>query len=84
MFAIDFGKVRTKIKELEAEDSEQFQKIRLILSIANDVADFTHICKLPPIIADYHLDDKEEIHSYHLIATKADMISFLKSKNINV
>jgi hypothetical protein len=81
---MDLAKMHSKIEELEAGDPEQFEMIKFILDVANKIADIDHICQLPPIVTNYHLDDEEEIHSYKLIATWTDMISFLKSKNINV
>jgi hypothetical protein len=80
----DIAKADSKIKKLKKSNPEKLTHIRHILSVANQVADYRSICKLPPVTVDQHVEAGEEIHSKGLIATWPDMVSFLEGKAFNV
>lgn len=79
---MDFFKIGEKIADLQKNHPEQFDAIRSVLNVAEELRDPESICKLPKITSDQYVDDKEIIHCQKLIAKWSDMISFMKSKGI--
>lgn len=79
---IDLFKIDQKIADLQENHPEKFEAIRSVLSVAEELKDMESICKLPKITSDQYVDDEEIIHCQKLIAKWADMVSFMKEKNI--
>ena len=80
----DAAKIDKIIKDIEKYDSDKYERIRRVLSLAKELEDFDCIRILPPITSDQHIASDEEIHSQRLIVKWTDMVSFLKKKKINV